>query len=72
MKRGDVRVHAPGEVEEDTSIRRNGHIAAEQMIERRHTNSGRVASLQWLRELTWVTDEDEVACGTRHRKHVGE
>ena len=71
-ERGHVGVHPPCPVEQHPAVRSDGHVLAEQVVERRHPDSRRVAPLQRLRQLPRVADKDDVACRTRHRERVGE
>ena len=69
----DVRVHAPGDVEEDAAVGREGmHAVTEEMLERAHAGPVGVDGLCDLGELLGVTEQDDAAGGDGGGKGVGE
>ena len=66
----DVRVEAVRPLEEDTAVRRDRRVAAQQVLEHRRLAPVGMRALQHLAELLRVADEHEVPGGGGHRERI--
>ena len=65
-------MHAPGGAEEDPAVGGDGRCPLEEVVEDRLPRLARVGSLNGLRQLHLVPDQDQVAGREPHRHHVGQ
>src|SRR5262245_22849322 len=68
----DRGMEPPGLLQKETAIRGDGLLAQEQVLERGYLYSFRVAALERLIQLAWVTQQDNGAGALRDRQDVGE
>ena len=68
----DIRVHAPGAVEEHAAAGRNRVVLAEQVIEHRRARAVRMGALADVRELLRIAEQHDAACALSNGERVGE
>src|SRR3546814_8352267 len=65
-------MHAPGDWQKDTLIGGDRGMALQKMIQRGPAAAFRMRSLDWLRKLHLVPDEDDVARRCSHCDNIGQ